>query len=188
VRYALEIPKLSSLILKHDLDAPLAGTGHGAPDQQPPVGDGVLVLPHHDRHRPGHGRRSGSGACGAAIRGTLYEDRRLHRVRCCSGPPAWLPSSPGWITTEVGRQPYTIYGELTTAASVSPIAAPAVSASLLVFIGVYFLVFGAGVFYVLRLMGKAPGRSRRPAAAKHPAAHLGPHRSVAGIDLLPAAG
>src|SRR3546814_3452828 len=62
----------------------------------------------------------------------------------------------GWITTEVGRQPWTVYNVLTTAESVSPLAAPAVAASLLAFVVVYFAVFGAGTFYVLRLMGRPP--------------------------------
>jgi cytochrome d ubiquinol oxidase subunit I len=63
----------------------------------------------------------------------------------------------GWVTTEVGRQPYTIYGLLRTADSVSPIGLPGVATSLIAFIIVYFIVFGAGVFYLLRLMAKTPG-------------------------------
>jgi cytochrome d ubiquinol oxidase subunit I len=62
----------------------------------------------------------------------------------------------GWVTTEVGRQPYTVYGHLLTAESHSPIAAPAVATSLIAFIVVYFFVFGAGVFYILRLMHRLP--------------------------------
>ena len=62
----------------------------------------------------------------------------------------------GWITTEVGRQPYTVYGLLRTAQSVSPIDAQAVAASLVAFIIVYFAVFGAGVLYILRLMAHTP--------------------------------
>jgi cytochrome d ubiquinol oxidase subunit I len=62
----------------------------------------------------------------------------------------------GWITTEVGRQPYTVYGLLRTSDSLSPIEAPAVGASLIAFIVVYFVVFGAGVFYLIRLMRRSP--------------------------------
>jgi cytochrome d ubiquinol oxidase subunit I len=62
----------------------------------------------------------------------------------------------GWITTEVGRQPWTIQGLLRTAESASPLAAPAVAVSLLAFIVVYFAVFGAGVVYILKLMAKPP--------------------------------
>ena len=46
------------------------------------------------------------------------------------GPSGFVAVLAGWITTEVGRQPYTVYGLLRTADSISPIAAPAVAASL----------------------------------------------------------
>ncbi|HET6396343.1 MAG TPA: cytochrome ubiquinol oxidase subunit I, partial [Pseudoxanthomonas sp.] len=59
-----------------------------------------------------------------------------------------------WITTEVGRQPFTVYNLLTTAESASPLAAPAVGASLVAFVVVYFVVFGFGTWYILRLMAK----------------------------------
>jgi cytochrome d ubiquinol oxidase subunit I len=72
------------------------------------------------------------------------------------GPAGFVAVLAGWITTEVGRQPYTVYGLLRTADSVSPIAAPAVATSLAVFAIVYFAVFGTGVVYLLRLMAKAP--------------------------------
>ena len=67
----------------------------------------------------------------------------------------------GWVTTEVGRQPYTVYGLLRTARRASPLAAPAVAASLLAFVVVYFAVFGAGACYMLRLMARA--RASEPA-------------------------
>ncbi len=67
----------------------------------------------------------------------------------------------GWITTEVGRQPYTVYGLLRTSQSVSPIDAPAVAASLTAFVVVYFFLFGAGTYYLLRLMGKTPHTGER---------------------------
>ena len=73
------------------------------------------------------------------------------------GPCGFVAVLAGWITTEVGRQPYTVYGLLRTSDSLSPIEAPAVSASLLAFIIVYFFVFGAGTFYLLRMMSHSPG-------------------------------
>jgi len=62
----------------------------------------------------------------------------------------------GWIVTEVGRQPFTVYGLLRTAQSASPLDAPAVAASLVAFVVTYFTVFGAGVWYLTRLMSKPP--------------------------------
>ena len=60
------------------------------------------------------------------------------------------------MTTEAGRQPYAVYGLLRTAQSAAPVDAAAVGASLIAFILIYFTVFGAGVFYILRLMAEAP--------------------------------
>jgi cytochrome d ubiquinol oxidase subunit I len=156
VRYALQIPKLSSLILKHDLDAPIDGLDSVPEDERPPV---ALVF-WAFRIMVALGMAMvgiGVWSLWARLRGTLYDSPWLHRGALLMGPSGLVAVIAGWITTEVGRQPYTVYGELTTAASASPIAAPAVGTSLLVFIGVYFVVFGAGVFYILRLMGTAPG-------------------------------
>jgi cytochrome d ubiquinol oxidase subunit I len=89
-------------------------------------------------------------------RGRLYDTPLLLKLAILMGPAGFIAVLAGWITTEVGRQPYTVYGVLTTAESVSPVAAPAVAASLMAFIVVYFLLFGAGTFYILRLMRKPP--------------------------------
>ena len=62
----------------------------------------------------------------------------------------------GWITTEVGRQPWTVYGVLRTADSASPLDAAAVGSSLVAFFVIYLLVFGTGTLYTLRLMSKPP--------------------------------
>ena len=62
----------------------------------------------------------------------------------------------GWVTTEAGRQPYTVYNLLRTADSVSPIAASAVGPSLVAFVVVYLAVFGAGFLYMLRVMAEDP--------------------------------
>src|SRR3546814_17823492 len=77
------------------------------------------------------------------------------------GPAGFVAVIAGWVTTEVGRQPWTVYGYLRTAQSHSPLAAPAVATSLLAFVIVYFLVFGAGIYYVLKLMAHPPERGER---------------------------
>ena len=120
----------------------------------------------------------------ARYRGALYSDRGLLRSALVLGPSGLVAVIAGWITTEVGRQPYTIYGQLLTAESVSPIAAPAVATSLLVFVGVYFVVFGAGVFYVLRLMSKAPGEPQPAVASEGPLRTTG--LVAGGEEMLPA--
>jgi cytochrome d ubiquinol oxidase subunit I len=111
-------------------------------------------------------------------RGSLYENHWLHRMALMMGPAGIIAVLAGWITTEVGRQPYTIYGLLKTAESASPLAAPAVAASLLAFDIVYFFVFGVGIWFILKLMGHEP----------HPG-ESGPSRDdptrAAGITPLP---
>jgi cytochrome d ubiquinol oxidase subunit I len=88
-------------------------------------------------------------------RGQLYESKLLHTWALAMGPAGFIAVLAGWVTTEAGRQPFTVYGLLRTVDSASPLDAPAVATSLLAFIVVYFIVFGMGVFYILRLM-KAP--------------------------------
>ena len=116
----------------------------------------------------------------ARARGKLFEWTLLHRLAILFGPAGFVAVIAGWITTEVGRQPYTIYGLLRTADSASPLAAPAVGASLIAFIVIYFFVFGAGTWYTLKLMGKPP----RGHESADPVDH-GPIRS-AGITPAPA--
>jgi cytochrome d ubiquinol oxidase subunit I len=72
------------------------------------------------------------------------------------GPSGLVAVTAGWIVTEAGRQPYTVYGLLRTADSVAPVAAPAVATSLAMFVVVYFVVFGAGIWLLFRLFGVTP--------------------------------
>jgi cytochrome d ubiquinol oxidase subunit I len=92
----------------------------------------------------------------ARLRKKLYEWSLLHRAALMMGPAGFIAVIAGWVTTEVGRQPFTVYGLMRTAESHSPLAAPAVAASLVAFIVVYFVAFGAGAYYLLRLMAKPP--------------------------------
>ncbi|MCA1491180.1 cytochrome ubiquinol oxidase subunit I [Sinorhizobium alkalisoli] len=155
VDYAIEIPKLSSLILKHSLDAPLAGLDTVPEQLQPPVG--IVFWSFRVMLLMGFSMLGiGLWSLWCRHRGTLHTNDWLHRIAVIMGPSGFVAVLAGWITTEVGRQPYTVYGHLMTADSVSPIEAPAVGASLIAFIMVYFLVFGAGTFYILRLMARLP--------------------------------
>ncbi len=153
--YLIGIPKLSSVILKHDPDAPLAGLKSVPKDQRPPaeivfwsfrvmVGLGFLML------------GLGLWSLIARFRGKLFDWSWLHRAALVMGPAGFVAVIAGWITTEVGRQPYVIYGLMRTAEARAPIAAPAVATSLLAFVVVYFIVFGIGTWYIMKLMHHAP--------------------------------
>ena len=153
--YAFGIPKLSSLILKHSLDAPLDGLDTIPDDEQPPVG--IVFWSFRVMVAIGFGMLGiGLWSLFARWRGRLCDWSWLHRAALLMAPTGFVAVIAGWVTTEVGRQPYTIYNLLRTADSASPLAAPAVAASLLAFVVVYFAVFGAGVWYILRLMKKPP--------------------------------
>ncbi|MGC1487701.1 MAG: cytochrome ubiquinol oxidase subunit I [Albidovulum sp.] len=155
VDYSVEIPKLSSLILKHDLNAPLAGLDTVPLADQPPV----AVVFYSFRVMVGLGFAMlglGVWSLWARARRRLYAAPWLHRAAILMGPSGFVALLAGWITTEVGRQPFTVYGLMRTADSIGPVAAPAVAASLLAFIIVYFFVFGAGIFYLFRLMSAPP--------------------------------
>ena len=154
-RYALEIPKLGSLILTHSLDGEVKGLKAWSPEDRPNaaivfwsfrimVGLGVLMM------------AVGLMSLVLRWRRRLYEAPWFHRCVMVMGPAGFAAILAGWVTTEVGRQPYTIYGLLRTAESVSPIGTPGVATTLVAFVAVYLLVFGAGVYYMLRLMARAP--------------------------------
>ena len=151
IEYKVEIPKLSSLILKHDLNADLPGLDTIPDEDEPPV---TLIF-FSFRIMVGLGfAMLGLGLWAAWMRwrGRLYDAPMLYRASILMGPMGFVAVLAGWITTEVGRQPFTVYGLMRTSESLSPIAAPAVATSLVAFIIVYFFVFGAGTFYILRMM------------------------------------
>ena len=185
---SIEIPKLSSLILKHGLNEPLAGLDTIPREDWPPVpvvfwsfrvmvGLGTLMV------------LLGLWALTQRLRDKLFETPWLHRSAVAMAPMGFVAVIAGWITTEVGRQPFTVYGLLRTTESVAPLAAPAVAASLAAFALVYFTVFGAGVFYILRLMSKPP-RSGEAELSDHPihaagitpAPAINPDRALSALD------
>lgn len=171
VEAAIEIPKLSSLILKHDLNAPLEGLDTVPDDEEPPVA--IVFWAFRIMVAVGFAMAGlGFWSLYARWRRNMFDSPLLHRMSLLMAPSGLVAVIAGWITTEVGRQPYTISGLLRTSESVAPVAAPAVAASLLVFIVVYFIVFGAGVFYILRLMNKPP-----TASEQGPSMEPGPIRS-----------
>ncbi|HEX7711985.1 MAG TPA: cytochrome ubiquinol oxidase subunit I [Sphingomonadaceae bacterium] len=153
--YAVGIPKLGSLILEHRPDAPVAGLDTIPDDQQPPV----IIVFWSFRLMVGLGLLMfalGLGSLWARWRGTLYRWRPLHVFALAMSPAGFVAIIAGWVTTEVGRQPWTVYGHLRTADSMSPVGAPAVGTSLIAFIVIYCAVFGVGIWYILRLMHKPP--------------------------------
>jgi cytochrome d ubiquinol oxidase subunit I len=155
IDHAVAIPKASSLILKHDPDAPLAGLDTVPDDREPPVA--IVFWSFRIMVALGFAMLGlGLWSLVARFRGRLHDSPMLHRAALLMAPSGFVAVLAGWVTTEVGRQPWTIHGLLRTSQSVAPLDAPAVAGSLLAFVVVYFTVFGAGVWYLLRLMHKPP--------------------------------
>lgn len=183
-RYAVEIPNLGSIILKHDATGEVQGL-EAFPRKDWPntpllfwsfrimVGIGFAML------------GLGLWSLIERWRGDIAKSRWLQRASVVMGPAGFAAVLAGWITTEAGRQPWVVYGLLRTADSVSPVAAPAVGLSLAVFIGVYLAVFGAGTFYILRLMGKPPGSGSEGPPSHEPTRASGLMPGLAqGIDVI----
>ncbi len=154
-RFALEVPNLASIILTHDPEGRVLGLKEWPITERPPatlifwtfrimVGIGLLMI------------AVGLWSLWLRWRGGLYENKWLQRLVLLMGPSGFVAVLCGWITTEVGRQPYTVYGLMRTSESLAPVEAPAVAASLTAFVIVYFFVFGAGMFYLVRLMRQPP--------------------------------
>jgi cytochrome d ubiquinol oxidase subunit I len=179
--YAVEVPLLGSLILTHSLEGRVPGLKDFAREDRPDssviffsfrimVGLGMLML------------ALGLFGLFLRLRGSLYENAWLHRFSLAMAPAGFIALLCGWVTTEVGRQPYTVYGALRTVDSVSPIALPGIATSMIVFVVVYFIVFGAGLLILLRMMGVPPqvgetgpdARDPTRAAGTHPGPAQGP--------------
>jgi cytochrome d ubiquinol oxidase subunit I len=180
VKYAIEVPKLGSLILKHSLDAPVTGLDTVPRENWPPVpvtfwafrimvGLGFLIF------------ALGLFSLLARWLGVLYQSRPLHLFAIAMGPAGFLAVLAGWFTTETGRQPFTVYGLLRTAESASPLAPPAVGSSLAAFAIVYFAVFTVGVVYILRLMAHPPHPGEQGPSSKAPTRAAGITPAVEGV-------
>jgi cytochrome d ubiquinol oxidase subunit I len=184
--YKIEIPHASSLILTHSWNGRVPGLKQVPAADRPyapvvfwtfraMVGIGFLMF------------GLGLFSLLARWRGTLFTNRALHRASLVMAPAPIVAMLCGWMTTEIGRQPYTVYGVLRTADSISPIALPGIATSLAVFAVVYFTVFGAGVMVMLRMMAKPPSAGEQGLDPNLPIRTAGIHPGLAG-DVPPGAG
>ena len=85
------------------------------------------------------------------------------------------------MTTEIGRQPWVVYGVMRTADAASRHSALALSTTLMIFVVVYCTVFGTGISYLLKLVAKGPERGIGPPG---PHANLSPARPLSGAPAI----
>ena len=182
-RAAIEVPHVGSLILMHSWSGVIKGLKSWPRSDLPPVpfvffafrimvGLGFLML------------FAGIAGLVQRLRGRLYDSRWLHRIILVMGPAGFIALLSGWTVTETGRQPFTVYGLLRTADSASPIGVPGVAISLLGFVVVYLIVYGAGVSFIMRLMGRPPVPAE-PGMPKQPTRTAGITPGPAGATAEP---
>jgi len=109
-------------------------------------------------------------------RGRLYTNRLYQNACIAMIPAGFVAVVAGWTVTEVGRQPWVVYGLLRTRDAVSPSLTGAdVLLSLSLYAIVYLIVFGAGIFYMVRLARAGPPEHvelREPKLGERPARPL----------------
>jgi cytochrome d ubiquinol oxidase subunit I len=162
-KFAIGIPKLGSLILTHSTTGQVPGLKDFPPEDRP---NSTIVF-WTFRAMVGLGMLMIALACLALLarwRGRLYESRLVHRFALWMGPAGLAAILFGWMTTEIGRQPWIVYGLMRTSEAVSPHGAAPVALTLAIFVVVYFAVFGAGTWYGLKIIAKGPatGESQAP--------------------------
>ena len=160
-RYGLAIPYLGSLILTHSVDGELKGLKAFPREDWP----NATVIFWTFRVMVAIGSLMflvGLVSLWLRWRRALFETAWFQRAVMVMGPSGLVAILAGWVTTEMGRQPFLVYGMFRTADGISPVAAGGVALSLLVFLLVYLLLFGIGTVYMLRLMASEPTAARPP--------------------------
>ncbi|SDI92349.1 cytochrome d ubiquinol oxidase subunit I [Pseudomonas flavescens] len=154
-RFKVEVPYLGSLILTHSLDKQVPALKEFAKQDRPNstivfwsfrvmVAMGMLMI------------LAGLWSLWLRWRGSLYQSRPFLYFCLWMGPSGLIAILAGWFTTEIGRQPWVVYGLMRTADGVSMHSAAQLGITLVLFVVVYFAVFGAGMSYVMRLVRKGP--------------------------------
>lgn len=150
--YEILIPKLASIILTHRKDGEVKGLKEWKKEERPPiapvffafrimVGIGFLMI--------------GLGMVSVVqyVRKRLFDAKWVHVLWITMMPSGFIALLMGWFVTEIGRQPYSVYGVFKTAKSVSPaITGPEVAWSLMTFIVLYTMIFSAASVYIVKMI------------------------------------
>jgi len=159
-KYEIKIPVLGSIIGSMSLTSKEIGLNDFPPQDRPPVlipfatfrimvGCGLIML-----------ALAWFGSY-LSVKGRLERSRFLLWSIFLSFPLPFIAIITGWWTAEVGRQPWTVYGVLRTADSMTPfLTAPAALITLILFCAVYVFIFSFGTYYIYRLLCGGP--SNRP--------------------------
>jgi len=153
--WEVAIPRVASLYLRHDLSGTIAALDEFPAENIPPVpivffafrfmvGLGLLMV------------AQGLTSLVLRWRQRLYEARWMLRGCALMAPAGFLAMLCGWVVTEVGRQPFTVYGLLRTADSLSSVSREQVIGSTWTILMFYLLIFGIGLWVLLRILREPP--------------------------------
>jgi cytochrome d ubiquinol oxidase subunit I len=153
--WEVAIPRVGSLYLRHDLTGTIAALDEFPPENIPPVpivffafrfmvGLGLLMV--------------GQGLTSLVLRWRhrVYTARWMLRGCVLMAPAGFLAMLCGWVVTEVGRQPFTVYGLLRTADSLSSVSRQQVIGATWTILVFYLLTFGIGLWVLLRILREPP--------------------------------
>ena len=154
-RFKIEIPVLGSLILNHSLTEPIPALKDFPKADRPNstivfwsfrimAGLGMLMI------------LVGLWSAWLRWRKRLFESRAFLKLVLWMGPSGLIAILAGWFTTEIGRQPWVVYGLMRTSDAVSNHSVTQMSITLVMFVVVYFSLFGVGIGYMMRLVRKGP--------------------------------
>lgn len=160
--YALEVPKLASIILTHSPDGEIKGLNEFE-NNHPPVapvfwgfrimvGTGMLML-------------AVSWACAISFLRRKDIAKPLAYALVGMTFSGWVAVVAGWYVTEIGRQPWLVTGALRVADAVTPVHAPMIGLSLALYLCTYaFLIvaFITTIFYMARKAGEQPPTADKP--------------------------
>jgi cytochrome bd ubiquinol oxidase subunit I len=156
VRYGIHVPKLLSLLAHHDPNAEVIGLDSVPPADRPPVNIVRIAF------QTMVGIGTGLALLGALFfvtwlrKGRLPRSRWFYRAVMAAGPLAYVALIAGWITTEVGRQPWIVYKVMRTTQAVTSADGLAVGYAVLVAV---YISLGAMVVWLLRRLARRPAES-----------------------------
>lgn len=153
--YTVSIPKLASLINTHDLNGEMLGLKSVPPSEQPRVATVFFTF----RAMVGIGMVMLLTAFFGfllRLKGALYSNKWFHRWCIAIVPLGFIASIAGWLTAEIGRQPWVVYHLLKTSNAVSAVAMEEVIISMVLLLLAYGVVFGFYLYYIFKLIRIGP--------------------------------
>ncbi len=154
--FALEIPGGLSLLIDGTTTREVQGLKDFAPEDRPPLG--ITFFSFHSMvYLGGWFTLMAFGGFVLLKMGKLYENRLYLMAATLTVPLPFFANEFGWISAEVGRQPWVVYNELRTSNAISASVPPGqILASIIMFTLIYALLFGVWWFLLKRQFNKGP--------------------------------